>query len=183
MQCGIGMKRLAAILFITACASEPDLVDEIAQNSEPLPSYAEPENTDGEPTIDELVATHCPGVVYADGVKTYKGLTGTYARYGLSAAGEPLRFKLTAQKDDPDAIGTFTGTWTGADGLPVVYAGSFAALPDNPAIGAAIAFDIDAEQGYDKVYFVLGIKRSFGLVRGLCLAGAERPFLMSRTWF
>jgi hypothetical protein len=175
------MKYLAAILLFTACTSEPDLVDQITQDLEPTrPSYAAP---DGEPTIDQLVALYCPGVVYAAGVPTYKGLTGTYARLGLSANGEPLRVKLAAQKDDPDAYGTFSGTWTGNDGLPVVYAGRFAALPDNPAIGAAIAFDLDAEEGFDEVYFVLGIRRSLGLVRGLCLAGAERPFLLSRTWF
>jgi len=34
-----------------------------------------------------------------------------------------------------------------------------------------------------QTFFVIGLRRSFGRVAALCLAGAQRPFLMNRTLF
>jgi hypothetical protein len=175
------MKRTAllATLFMSACASEPALLDEVAQDIGPAPAYARA--SDGL-SLDQLIAIYCPGVERR--VPTYRGLSGTYQRLGLTTVGEPYRLTLDADVDDLDASGTFTGTYTGTDGTPVPYDGEFAALADNPAIGPAIAFDIDPDaEGFEDVYFVLGIRRSFGLVRSLCLGGEERPFLLARSYF
>jgi hypothetical protein len=159
------MKYLAWIALLTACATDP-ADDELEQSLD-------------EATIDELVAKHCPGVVYADGVTTYRGLTGTYRRYDVAPAGEPTKLTLFAFRDDPDAAGTFTGTR--APNAP--FSGRFAAIGDNPAIGAAISFDVGADGVWDHVHFVLGTRRSYGRVAALCLAGAETPFLMTRSLF
>lgn len=179
------MTRFAcfATLFITACTSEPDLVDEIVQDLEPTPpSYIAAEADDPDaPTIDELVAQYCPGITYGTGIPTYKGISGTYARIGLTEISEPVKITFRAEQDHPDARGAFTGIRTGDSGQPESYAGRFAALPDNPAIGPALALDVGADGEFDHVYFVLGIRRSFGLVRALCLGGAERPFLLQRA--
>jgi hypothetical protein len=158
------MKQLA-LLLLAACAVDP-ADDELVQSVDEVP-------------IDELVEKYCPGVVYADGVTTYRGLTGTYRRYGAAPAGEPTKLTLFAFRDDPDAAGTFTGTR--APNAP--FAGKFAAIGDNPAIGAAISFDVGADGVWDQTHFVLGTRRSYGRVAALCLAGAETPFLMTRTFF
>jgi len=135
-------------------------------------------------SIDQLVAYYCPGVVYADGVTTYKGLAGTYARYTVPSRGEPTRFRLATTVDDPDAKGTFTGTWADDEtGALTSHAGTFMAVGDNPAIGAAIGFDFTGDAGIDKVYFVLGLRRSWGVLNGLCLAGSETPIFMRRVYF
>ena len=177
------MKHLAwfATLFIAACATDADHVDEVAQDIASSPAFADGNTDDGEAELDQLVLQYCG--MTRDGVTTYKGLSGTYQRLGLTAVDEPLKLKLVATKDDPDAQGTFSGTYKAASGSAAPYAGRFAALPDNPAIGAAFALDINSDGEYDKVYFVLAVRRSFGLVRGLCLAGAQHPFLLSRSWF
>jgi hypothetical protein len=177
------MKHLAwfATLFIAACAADADHIDEVAQDIASSPAFADGNTDDGEAELDQLVLQYCG--MTRDGVTTYKGLSGTYQRLGLTEVDEPLKLKLLATKDDPDAQGTFSGTYTSANGQPAPYAGRFAALPDNPAIGAAFALDINSDGEYDKVYFVLAVRRSFGLVRGICLAGAQHPFLLSRSWF
>lgn len=171
MQSGNAMKKLAFVLFLAACATEADPVDEVSQEIEFPP----------EEELDQLVRQYC--AMSRDGVTTYKGLSGTYQRLGLTAVDEPVRLKLVATQDDPDANGTFTGTYKTATGSAAPYAGKFAALPDNPAIGAAFVLDTTSDGEFDKLYFVLAIRRSFGQVRRLCLAGAEHPFLMSRTYF
>lgn len=171
------MKQLAYFAVLAACSSEPDTLDEVMQDVDPVrPAY------DGKAdglAIDQLVALHCPGVVYADGVTTYRGITGTYRRFDAALASEPTKLVLVAQRDDPDAVGMFTGTH--APGLP--FAGRFAAITDNPAIGAALSFDVGADGRWDEVHFVLGTRRAFGRVAALCLAGADRPFVMTRTLF
>lgn len=170
MQSVKAMKHLACVLLIAACATEADPVDEVSQEIEFPP----------EEELDQLVRQYC--AMSRDGVATYKGLSGTYQRLGLTGVDEPVRLKLVATQDDPDANGTFTGTYRTATGT-APYAGRFAALPDNPAIGAAFVLDTTSDGEFEKLYFVLAIRRSFGQVRGLCLAGAEHPFLMSRTIF
>jgi hypothetical protein len=169
------MKQLAlvAAVFMAACTTEPDSVDEVAQQS--TSSFT------SEQELEQLVLQYCG--MTRDGVTTYGGLTGTYQRMGLTAVDEPVRLTLVATQDDPQAKGTFTGTYKTTTGSIAAYAGRFGALPDNPAIGAAFMLDTNADGDYDKLYFVLAIRRSFGLVRGLCLEGADHPFLMARSYF
>ncbi len=177
------MKQLAVIapLFIVACTTQPDPVDEVVQEILSTPAFVDGNNFPPEEELERLVLQYC--AMTRGGVTTYRGLTGTYQRLGLLAIDEPVRLKLVATQDDPDAKGTFTGTSRTATGATTPYAGRFAAIPDNPAIGAAFVLDTDSDGEYDKLYFVLAIRRSLGQVRGLCLAGADHPFLMSRTYF
>ena len=133
-------------------------------------------------SVEQDVNLYCPGVT-TTGVTTYRGLSGTYVRLGLSSPGEPLRLTLVAEQDDTDARGTFTGLYTGTNGLPASYAGRFGALADNPAIGAFFALDTNRDGAWDDSYFVLGITRSFGTVRALCLAGDTHPFQLSRSYY
>lgn len=162
---------LIATIFIAACTTEPDSVDEVAQETT-FPSEQE---------LEQQVLLYCG--MTRDGVTTYGGLTGTYQRMGLTGTDEPVRLTLLATQDDPQAKGTFTGTYKTATGAIASYAGRFGAIPDNPAIGAAFMLDTNSDNDYDKLYFVLAIRRSFGMVRGLCLQGADHPFLMSRSYF
>ena len=127
------------------------------------------------------MAQYCPGIYTS--VETYAGLSGTYARVGVTSATEPVRLTLVATRDDGDAQGTFAGTYSSESGLLAAYAGRFSASTDNPAIGAVLALDVGGNAEYDHVYFVLGLRRSFGRVRALCLAGAEQPFMMMRTLY
>lgn len=161
---------LFAPLLIAACATEPDPVDNVEQDI----------NFPPEEELDQLVLQYCG--MTRDGVPTYKGLTGTYQRLGLTAVDEPLRLTLLATQDEPDAKGTFSGTYKTRTGV-APYAGRFGAIPDNPAIGAAFLLDTSSDGEYDHLYFVLAIRRSLGLVRGLCLSGADHPFLLSRSYF
>ena len=163
------MKHLAlsSVLLLAACADEPDPNDDVARVST-------------EQELEQEVLQYC--AMTRDGVTTYKGLSGTYQRMGLLALDEPVRWKLMATRDDPDARGTFSGTFDSSAGI-AAYAGRFAAIPDNPAIGAALVLDTNSDGEYDKLYFVLAIRRSLGQVRGLCLQGADHPFLLSRTYF
>jgi len=153
------LRYLALCSVLTACAVEPEL-DEVEQN----------------------LTLECPGIV-TEGAQTYRGLTGTYQRLGLPAVGEPLRLTLLAERDESDAVGAYTGFYTSESGIAAPYVGRFAALPDNPALGAVLALDVDADGRYDQTYFVLGTTRSFGRVRSLCLGGGARPFLMTRTLY
>lgn len=167
-------QKLALLVVLVACA-EPDPIDEILQDVDATkPPYA-----DGDVTIDELVARYCPGVVFADGVTTYRGITGTYRRSDAAATGELSRLVLVAQRDDPDAAGTFTATTAPF----ALTSGKFAAITDNPAIGAAISFDVGGDGAWDDLHFVLGTRRAFGRVAALCLAGPARPFMLTRTLF
>ncbi len=152
------LRFIALCAVLGACTDEPEH-DSIAQD----------------------IDLYCPGVT-TSGVATYRGLTGTYVRLGLSQPGEPLRLSLVAERDDTDARGTFTGLYTSENGLPASYAGIFAALADNPAIGAILSLDIDENGEWDDTYFVLGVTRSLGRVRALCLAGAEHPFQLGRAY-
>lgn len=167
------MKQLILIapLFTAACATEPEPLDDIGQEV----------NFPPEEELEQLVLQYCG--MTRDGITTYKGLTGTYQRLGLTGADEPLRLTLFATQDDPDAKGTFTGTYKTRTGATAAYAGRFGAIPDNPAIGAAFLLDTNSDGEYDNLYFVLATRRLLGQVRGLCLAGADHPFLLSRTYF
>ena len=156
------MKPALILVAFTACATEPE---------------AEVSQATTEQELDQLVLQYCG--MTRDGVTTYQGLTGTYRRLGLTVAGEPLRMTLVAPHDDPDAKGTFTATF----GAGTTYAGRFGAIPDNPAIGAAFMLDTNGDGEYDKLYFVLAIRRAFGLVQGLCLEGADHPFLLARSYY
>jgi hypothetical protein len=167
MQCVAAMKKLL-FLVIAACATEP--LDEASQDI----------NFPPEEELDQLVLQYCG--MTRDSVTTYKGLTGTYQRLGLTGDDEPLRLSLVTTTDEPQTKGTFSGTYKTRTGV-ASYAGTFGALPDNPAIGAAFLLDTNSDGEYDKLYFVLAIRRSLGLVRGLCLAGADHPFLLSRSYF
>jgi hypothetical protein len=164
--------KLACLALLAACATEPTEptenadVDEVFQAAS-VPAY----------DVPSQVALYCPGVV--EEVTTYRGLSGTYRRYGVAAAGEPTKLVLTAAHDDPDAEGTFTGTRAPATAVT----GNFLAIGDNPAIGAAIAFDYGADGTWDQALFVLGTRRSLGRVAALCLSGAEHPFLLTRSLF
>jgi hypothetical protein len=164
------MKQLALIgpLLVTACATEPETLDEVSQQST-------------EQELDQLVWQYC--AMTRDGVTTYNGLTGTYQRMGLYGVDEPVRLSLTATDDEHYVRGTFSGTFRAPSGAITAYAGRYGALPDNPAIGAAFMLDTNSDGEYDKLYFVLAMRRSFGQVRGLCLEGAEHPFLLARTYF
>ena len=104
--------------------------------------------------------------------------TGTTGEYYYVLDGQSSIIGLV------DAAGTERARYTydpyGAHDTAVALNGT---LPDNPAIGAAFMLDTDSNGEYDKLYFVLAIRRSFGLVRGLCLSGADHPFLLSRSYF
>lgn len=181
MQSTARMKSCLSLLllFASACTDEPDLLDEILQDLEPtMPDYGG--KADGA-TLEQLGAVHCPGIALT-GATTYRGVTGTYWRIGAPALNEPLRLTFVAERDDGDARGTFTGTRSNAAGLPELYAGRFGMIGDNPAIGAALSLDVGANGEYDDFYFVLGVRHAYGRVRALCLAGAERPFMMLRTY-
>jgi hypothetical protein len=165
------MKYLALVMALGACATEPDPFEEASQEI----------NFPPEEELEILVRQYC--AMSRDGVTTYKGLSGTYQRMGLTGIDEPVRLTLATTQDDPSVKGTFTGTYSTSTVGTASYAGRFGAIPDNPAIGAAFALDVNSDGEYDKLYFVLAIRRSFGQVRGLCLAGADHPFLMSRSYF
>ena len=176
------MRNIALFaLVFTACTDEPDLLDQILRDTDPVMPEYRSGKADGL-TVDQLVSIHCPGVTYS-GATTYRGITGTFQHVGIASLGEPWRIQFVADRDDTDAAGTFAGTRIALGGFPVPYAGRFAALPDNPAIGAVLALDIGGDGEYDETYFVLGTRRSFGRVASLCLAGAERPFLLTRSLF
>lgn len=164
------MKQLALIasILVTACATESDPLDDVSQES-------------SEQQLDQLVWQYC--AMTRDGVTSYAGLTGTYQRMGLLGVDEPVRLSLTEIPDEHYVRGTFTGTYKAASGAITPYAGRYGALPDNPAIGAAFMLDTSSDGEFDKLYFVLAIRRSYGQVRGLCLEGANHPFLLSRSYF
>lgn len=159
------------VAVVSAVAGCTEIEDETGRESEELVVEVDWETQ---------LAFYCPGIDRAAGVTTYRGLAGTYVRLGLPVAEEPYRLTLVTAVDDPDAIGTFAGL----RGL-VPYAGGFRAIPDNPAIGAALALDVGADGRYDETYFVLGLRRSFSgaTITGVCLTGREHPFLMTRTYF
>jgi len=176
------MRRLAtiAMLFTSACTTAPDPLDEAAQELLSTTPFADGTHYPPEEELRLLVLQYCG--MTRDGITTYRGLTGTYQRLGLTAVDEPVRLAFVATQDDPFARGTFSGAYRTASGT-APYAGRFMAIPDNPAIGAALALDTDSDGENDTLYFVLAIRRSFGQVRGLCLAGADHPFLLSRALF
>lgn len=165
---------LIATLFITACAVEPESLDDVTQHVAAA---------DDDSTFDELMATYCPGMSQTS-IPNYRGISGTYVRYGMTEPTEPLNITFRAERDDSDAVGTFSGLYTTESGLPASYAGRFSALPDNPAIGPALGLDVGGDGNFDHTYFVIGLRRSFGAVRSICLWGAQHPFMLTRaTWF
>jgi hypothetical protein len=158
------------VAVVSAVAGCTEIEDEIGAESEALIGA----------DWESQLAFYCPGIDRAAGVTTYRGLAGTYVRLGLPVAEEPYRLTFVTVVDDPDAIGTFAGL----RGL-VPYAGGFRAIPDNPAIGAALALDIGGDGRFDETYFVLGLRRSWSgaTITGVCLTGREHPFLMTRSYF
>lgn len=125
----------------------------------------------------------CPLVDTGAGVTSYDGLAGTYRRYGLVPAGEPVKLTFAPIVDDPDANGTFTGLRAATLGLPTPIGGSFLALPDNPAIGAILGLDTDASGEIDTSYPVLGLHRNFlGQIDAICVIGAA-PFQITRSLY
>jgi hypothetical protein len=173
-------RLLCSLAVVAACAdSESQALDAILAADPHMPDYGD--GKADSPSTDQLVAMYCPGVTYAAGVPTYKGLAGTFQRVTPPAPGEPLRMKLVTTRDDPDAEGSFSGLETSETGLPAAFAGTFFAITDNPAIGAALGLDTDGDDQVDEVHFVLGVRRSFGKVTRLCLTGNETPFLMTRS--
>lgn len=162
-----------ALLTVSAC-TEPELDD--ASVTDELLSTSD---------FETQIAFYCPGIDRAAGVPNYRGVAGTYVRLGLPAPEEPYRLSFATIAGNPDAIGTFAGLRANAAGLLSPYAGSFRAIPDNPAIGAALAVDIGADGRFDETYFVLGRRRSLAgtTISSICLTGREHPFLLTRTYF
>lgn len=159
-----------ALIALPGCAELPDdatATDELTATS----ATADP------------IATWCPGIDRAAGVPNYRGLAGTYRRVGVAAATEPYQLSLAPTVDTPDADGSFTGYEAGATGWPVRIAGHFHALPDNPAIGAALWLDLGNDDSIDRTYFVLGLRRSASgaTITALCLQGPSHPGLYTRS--
>lgn len=108
----------------------------------------------------------CPGVyVDPDGESAYAGLAGSYTQpYPLRGDITQLTL-LTARPGGGRTVGDHQrSVW----GLP--RAGSYSALPSNPAIGAVLGF---SEAGRESTYFVLGVQRLGGKIQALCLAGSQ----------
>ncbi|HUQ04196.1 MAG TPA: hypothetical protein VM261_16970 [Kofleriaceae bacterium] len=177
-QFALAFTVLAFSLTVAACTEpEPDdatITDELLSAGDFDPDELEAE-----------IRFYCPGIDRAAGVPNYRGLTGTYVRLGLPSAEEAYRISFASLMDLPYTAGTFSGLRGTAAGTLAPYAGAFRAFPDNPAIGAAFALDVGADGRFDEAYFVLGLRRSLGgtTITGICLAGREHPFLLSRTYF
>lgn len=154
-----GMTRLACLLLaISACAAEsPD--DEIVANAPP--------------NAETVIGNYCPGVT-GSGVTTYRGLLGNYRRATAPVSGEPTQIYFVPAHDDPDAAGWYASGFR---------AGTFRAIPDNPAIGAALALDTDGDGKLDQTFFVLGLARATTAITALCLVGAGHPFELDRTLY
>jgi hypothetical protein len=161
--------RLALALLLaalTACALDDDAPDELGE------------------VVQDLEALACPGHGHTPGIASLRGFSGTYLRLGLPAEGEPARLVLTSHRDEAEAEGNFTGTWPDANVRPTIVSGRFAALPDNPAIGAFISFDFGPDGEWDQGYFIVGSRRSFtGKVSSLCLVAGKSPFVLQRASF
>lgn len=169
---------LLAISLATTACTDPDLADDTTTDETDHELLAEPD-------FETQLAFYCPGIDRAAGVPNYRGLAGTYVRLGLPAPEEPYRLSFATVADNPDAVGTFAGLRGTPSGTLAPYAGAFRAIPDNPAIGAALALDIGADGRFDDTHFVLGLRRSIGgtTITRICLTGRERPFLLTRTLF
>lgn len=169
-----------ALLALTACTS----LDEGITDDDVAAAAALAEAPAAGVDYDAQIALWCPGADRAAGVPSYRGLAGTFTRLGLPAPGEPSKLSFAPTRDEPDAAGAFTGRVGTATGTTRPYAGAFRALPDNPAIGAVIGLDIGGDGTVDQTSFVLALRRSpLGTLTGLCLAGRDHPFLLSRTLF
>jgi hypothetical protein len=173
----------ALSLSLAACAAGDDdlaerpLVDDLAGRLDVPLGAAEVESAKAG------AIAQCPLVDTTAGVTSYRGLAGTYRRYGLVPAGEPTKLALSPVVDHPDARGTYTGLRATTTGWPAAIGGAFIALADNPAIGAVLALDTDGNTEPDTTYFVLGLHRNLvGQIDALCLLGAA-PFQMTRSFF
>src|SRR5262245_56655525 len=128
------MKHLAVLLlFLATLAACVDVDEDTVTASDELLS------TDD---FESQIAFYCPGIDRAAGVPDYRGLTGTYVRLGFPAVDEPYRLSLAVMPDPNITIGTFAGLRGTSTGALAPYAGAFRAMPDNPAIGAALVLDI-----------------------------------------
>ncbi len=157
------LRCLALCGLLTACVDDSESLDD----------------------TEQAVALACPGIT-TSGATNYRGLSGTYLRLGLPAVGEPYRLTFVPEPDAPEVFGThgtYSGTRMMPSGVPAPYAGRFQAVPDNPAIGAALLLDVTGDGEFDQTYFVLGLQQSLGRVRSLCLIGGDQPFLLKRALY
>ena len=155
------MPRVALLLVVSACATaspDDDSLDQLVANAP-----ANPETVTG---------NYCPNVT-GSGVTTYRGLLGNFRRATTAVTGEPTQIYFAPVHDDPDAAGWYYSGF---------HAGSFRAIPDNPAIGAALALDTDGDGKLDQTFFVLGLARTT-TVTALCLVGANHPFELDRSLY
>ena len=101
-----------------------------------------------------------------------EGLAGTYIRSFPYANGEISSVTLSAA---PEGRGTYSGV-AKRNGLLSAESGNFFAAPDNPALGAALAFDrlpLQSDGWFDEIYWVLASRRTFtGKVQALCIGKA-----------
>lgn len=166
------MKKLMAVLMLVGCG-----VDAQRQT--------EPGEEEVAVVQSSLGASTCPGSWLA--VPSYDGLSGTYTRTTAlpAPAGEmtQVSFAATAGTTMP-ATGSYS-RWV--QGSYVLQFGGYSALPDNPAIGAALAF---GHTGFpqdgsspSEVYFVLGLKRNLtGKISALCVLKGGTPFTLQRLF-
>lgn len=137
----------------------------------------------------EAAATvpECPGVPFS-GIEDYAGLTGYYTRSFPHPADELVTLRVLTIEQVPEWIGV-RGEYRALvrrDGTYGVEAARYLAVPNNPAIGPVIGFDLDRDDSIDELYWVLGATRNaFGRIDRLCLGksrddGSGAPFLLSR---
>jgi hypothetical protein len=104
---------------------------------------------------------------------TLEGLAGSYLRSLPYAKGEITSVTLSPA---PAGVGTYTGFAKRTSFGVTAESGRFFAGTDNPAIGAAMAFDrypLATEGYFDEIYWVAGSRRDFtGKVQALCLGKA-----------
>lgn len=178
---------LPLVLFL-GCV-EPSTDDAIANLRDVATSTAD--ELGGERAVGVLhlgdPIAECPGMTQV-GIEDYDGIVGYYTRFFPYVSDELITLRIRTVAHDPEWIGV-SGEYTATvqrDGLYAVEGGTFLAVPNNPAIGPAIAFDIDDDGAVDELYWVLGATRNvFGNIDKLCVGksrsdGSGSPFLLYR---
>jgi hypothetical protein len=89
---------------------------------------------------------------------TLTGLVGSYTRYGFTPGDGQIVYVTLAGSDGYHAQGPFTRFVAARNGGVALQSGSYIAIGENPAIGAAISF-IDGSGTPFDTYFILGIQR------------------------
>ena len=144
-----------------------------------------------EPGAPEPEQTGSTSAAVYESPDSLLGLSGTYSRtWPLAAPEELLTMMLTGVEQVDRVEGTYARTVSRA--CPVLgcnsEAGSFYALPDNPAIGSFIVFRDAADQDLN-FYAILQLQRSAftGNITGIVLlkGGVTSPqsFTMTRVGF